>query len=941
MTDTFSSRGRESEPVAAGHGPTWPVFICYRQDDGKHAARWLAAQLAKRTLPFIPDGYDAAPSLEVYFDQDAPAVEDWTKIHQPALERARAFLLVCSPGAMIDFGEGDWVQAELRWWLEHRANAPLIIDCTNSGDRYVPLAVKAKWPHAQRTVVVPDQWELQLTATRQAAEDSAVTRILGGIRASEISVRYADLERERERVKLLEEQQKTLENQRNTLAAQGERLRKQRTLVTALLVIATIAAVSAGYALMLARSEARVSNSKSLAIMAANEIRTGDQGKALDLALEAWRNSQTTEAHDAIAAAFPTPPILLFGKNETSVSFSKDGLRIVTAGTDEVARIWDARNGREVHQLVGHSATVRTATFSPDGRQIVTAGKDKFARLWDAGSGREVHPPLGHMAPVETATFSPDGRQIVTICEDETAQVWNLNGEKRDTLRHPSASVRVKTAAFSPDGQQLVTTYYDDNGPAHVWKIGSGQPPTILKGHRGRVEHAVFLANGQQIATVGHDGTLRLWDVGDANEVDRLEGHIGRISSVQQSRDGYRLVTASDDGTARVWDVHSGKELATLNANIKGDKKTVISAQFSPDGRWVLTGGVDGTARLWDAQTGRELARLGGHNGSIESATFSPDGWRVATASGEVRLWNVQSGQAVITLPGHGEDAIVTFSPDGKHLLTVGNDKIGRISDANNGKELWTKEHDVPLRSATYSKDGRFIITATDSGEAILWDATWKLLKRFHHEAAVSSATFSSDGQRIVTVGAGTVRLHSRDGPESATAEEFMGFGAAAFSPDGERLVIAGLHDLRIRNWDVRLHQWIDPFYAGHTLEVSILGFSADGERIVSAGKDRTVRLWNAGTGEPLKVFEAHSRITRAVVFSPDSRLIATAGDPSARIWNAQSLQLLTAVEFDTLSPVFSVAFSPDSHRLAVATRKQVRIYQLLTLDDLARILNQ
>jgi WD40 repeat protein len=281
----------------------------------------------------------------------------------------------------------------------------------------------------------------------------------------------------------------------------------------------------------------------------------------------------------------------------------------------------------------------------------------------------------------------------------------------------------------------------------------------------------------------------------------------------------------------------------------------------------------------------------------------------------------VQSGQAVITLPGHGEDAIVTFSPDGKHLLTVGNDKIGRISDANNGKELWTKEHDVPLRSATYSKDGRFIITATDSGEAILWDATWKLLKRFHHEAAVSSATFSSDGQRIVTVGAGTVRLHSRDGPESATAEEFMGFGAAAFSPDGERLVIAGLHDLRIRNWDVRLHQWIDPFYAGHTLEVSILGFSADGERIVSAGKDRTVRLWNAGTG--------------------DSRLIATAGDPSARIWNAQSLQLLTAVEFDTLSPVFSVAFSPDSHRLAVATRKQVRIYQLLTLDDLARILNQ
>ena len=65
--------------------PTWPVFICYRQDDGKDAARWLASRLHKRRLSFVPEGYDVVPELEVYFDETAPAVEDWTKV--PAFSR--------------------------------------------------------------------------------------------------------------------------------------------------------------------------------------------------------------------------------------------------------------------------------------------------------------------------------------------------------------------------------------------------------------------------------------------------------------------------------------------------------------------------------------------------------------------------------------------------------------------------------------------------------------------------------------------------------------------------------------------------------------------------------------------------------------------------------------------------------------------------------------
>jgi len=197
--------------------PTWPVFICYRQDDGKDAARWLAHHLNRLRLTFVPEGYDSEPQLEVYFDEIAPAVEDWTKVHGPALERSRALLLICSPGAFADFGEKDWVQREIRWWIEHRTSAPVIIDSTGSEDRWVPHVVKEKWPRAQRTKVLPLEWGRLPPEEREEQESRVLERIIGGIRASEITVRYEDLERERQLTKQLVTQSDRLRRQRRWL----------------------------------------------------------------------------------------------------------------------------------------------------------------------------------------------------------------------------------------------------------------------------------------------------------------------------------------------------------------------------------------------------------------------------------------------------------------------------------------------------------------------------------------------------------------------------------------------------------------------------------------------------------------------------------------------------------------------------------------------------
>jgi hypothetical protein len=86
-----------------------------------------------------------------------------------------------------------------------------------------------------------------------------------------------------------------------------------------------------------------------------------------------------------------------------------------------------------------------------------------------------------------------------------------------------------------------------------------------------------------------------------------------------------------------LWDVATGRELRKLT----GHENTVASVAFSPDGRFALSGGYDKAMRLWEVATGRELRTLTGHRAIVRSVAFSPDGRLALSASTDntVRLW--------------------------------------------------------------------------------------------------------------------------------------------------------------------------------------------------------------------------------------------------------------------------------------------------------------
>lgn len=249
----------------------------------------------------------------------------------------------------------------------------------------------------------------------------------------------------------------------------------------------------------------------------------------------------------------------------------------------------------------------------------------------------------------------------------------------------------------------------------HVKDATTGEVLCVFTGHTNTVLSVAFSPDGWYLVSGSRDKTVRIWNVTTGEPLQTLEGHaMTAIRSVAYSPDGQQIVSGSWDNAVRVWDAVSGQILKTLN----GHTRVVCSVVYSPDNQHIASGSKDGTIRIWDVANGLPLHVLTAQPGliHIRSVAYSPDGRYLASGGGgpaaydadgrrtdcTVYLWDATNGLPLHVLTHHTQPvAFVTFSPDSRHIASVGYDAKVCISDATLGYKAPATIIDVQMHDIT------------------------------------------------------------------------------------------------------------------------------------------------------------------------------------------------------------------------------------------------
>jgi WD40 repeat protein len=374
----------------------------------------------------------------------------------------------------------------------------------------------------------------------------------------------------------------------------------------------------------------------------------------------------------------------------SSVEVSSDGHHILTGSVDGTARVWDLKQSPRVGVLRGHAGIIFEGSFDLAGSRVVTASQDNTARIWQVDSGAMLARLQGHSRWVRSARFSHRGDEVVTASDDGVVKVWRWlteGGVSQQSLN--AGNGRQVWAEFSRDDTRVVAVGRTEHS-ASLWSTESASEPIAWLRHGNHVNAARFSPDGSLIATASEDGTVRLWDARDGFSRAVLLGHTKNVDTVAFDAEGARLVSASEDGQALVWSVKEARRTATISHG-----SPVAWAHLSPSGQHVITGSMDGRAGLWLASDGSLLEWITDEPEEVIAGAFSHNGrWIVTTAGTMARLWRFD-GRSVrkhLDLRDHtGAILAVHFSPDDKHILTVGADFEAR---------LWPVLEDDDLRAA-------------------------------------------------------------------------------------------------------------------------------------------------------------------------------------------------------------------------------------------------
>jgi WD40 repeat protein len=360
------------------------------------------------------------------------------------------------------------------------------------------------------------------------------------------------------------------------------------------------------------------------------------------------------------------------------------------------------------------------------------------------------------------------------------------------------------------------------------------------------------------------------------------------------------------------------------------------NAVFSPDGSKLATASGDGV-KLWNWSHRTLIAHL--PCGGAQCVAFSQNGTKLATAhEGDhlVRLWDVSSRRLLREFPGHiGGAFALTFSADDRTVITADQDATIRFWDAASGMQRGVHEgHTGRIWNLALSPDGHTIASAGGDGSIRLWEVEPRLDHVMLPDTAPHVIGFTADDQSLLTLEqrsgylcVGRWDAHSGTLLKQTRLDQFEGMISAIFSRDGRLLAIENnRHTIKL--WNVA---------TGHRLAASVpmsvqtvREFSPDNRRLL-LGNPESWSILDIETGR--RILLPWSELL-AAIFTPTGTLLAVQPDGSVSEWESRTGRMKT---FPTKDPHLwdRLAVSTDGRTLASISRGSwvIRVLSTGTLE--------